>query len=162
MLIFPISTEQILDIIFQEQSRQEVVRLQSGNAFNVLLWKIICEKSRIDFQQIYDLLKVKINERGESFYNSMLSNIITLLEQKELLVVSEGAKCVFLPSAAASNAERNASSTKEAPPLIVQKSDGGYLYATTDLAALTHRIQVEGADQIIYVTGVCFTLSNID
>lgn len=134
------------DISFQEAARQEVVRLQSGDADSLFLWQVICEKSRQEFQQIYDLLHVDLVERGESFYNPFLSDIVTMLEKQGLVTVSEGAKCVFLTPPSSS------STSNGPPPMIVQKSDGGYLYATTDLAALQHRVNVEHADHIIIVT----------
>jgi arginyl-tRNA synthetase len=129
---------------FQEQSRQEVVKLQAGNADSRKAWQLLCDQSRREFQLIYDQLGIELTERGESFYNSMLPDVVTQLNQTGLLVEDNGAQCVFLEGF--TNKEGNPL------PLIVQKSDGGYNYATTDLAALCHRIEQEKADRMIYVT----------
>lgn len=132
------------DEAFQEAARQEVVKLQAGAEDTKRAWQLLCEQSRREFQVIYDLLDVHITERGESFYNPLLPDIVKDLEQSGLLVEDQGAKCVFL--------EGFTNKKGEPLPLIVQKSDGGYNYATTDLAALRYRIQQDGANRIIYVT----------
>jgi len=129
---------------FRETARQEVVRLQSGAEDSRNAWTLLCEQSRREFQVIYNLLDIHITERGESFYNPLLAAVVEDLEQSGLLVEDTGAKCVFLDGF--SNKDGNPL------PLIVQKSDGGYNYATTDLAALRYRIQRDRADRIIYVT----------
>lgn len=132
------------DEAFQEAARQEVVKLQAGAEDTKRAWQLLCEQSRREFQVIYDLLDVHISERGESFYNPLLPDIVKDLEQSGLLVEDQGAKCVFL--------EGFTNKKGEPLPLIVQKSDGGYNYATTDLAALRYRIEQDGANRIIYVT----------
>ncbi len=129
---------------FKEKSRKEVVSLQAGAEDSRYAWQLLCNQSRREFQVIYDLLDIKLNERGESFYNSMLSGIVEGLNKLGLLEESDGAKCVFL--------EGFTNKEGEPLPLIVQKSDGGYNYATTDLAALVHRIEKEEANRLIYVT----------
>ena len=132
------------DEAFQESARQEVVKLQAGAEDTKRAWQLLCEQSRREFQVIYDLLDVHITERGESFYNPLLPEVVNDLEQSGLLVEDQGAKCVFL--------EGFTNKKGEPLPLIVQKSDGGYNYATTDLAALRYRIEQDGAKRIIYVT----------
>jgi arginyl-tRNA synthetase len=132
------------DEAFQETARQEVVRLQAGAEDTLHAWKLLCEQSRQEFQVIYDLLNIQINERGESFYNPLLPGVVEDLEKSGLLVEDQGAKVVFL--------EGFTNREGEPLPLIVQKSDGGYNYATTDLAALRYRIQKDEAKRIIYVT----------
>ncbi len=129
---------------FKKHAQLQVVQLQSGNPETRAAWQVICEISRRSYQQIYDLLDVKINERGESFYNPYLPEIIDDLTQKGLLTISDGAKCLFL--------EGFVSRDGTPLPMIVQKSDGGYNYDTTDLAAMRHRIQLEKADRIIILT----------
>ncbi len=131
---------------FKKRSQLEVVKLQSEDPEAIRAWKLICDVSRRGFQEIYDLLKVKITERGESFYNPFLKEVVEELEQKHLITLSDGAKCLFLDGF--KNREG------EPMPLMVQKSDGGYTYDTTDLAAIRHRILVEKADRVIYVTDV--------
>ncbi|VXD22539.1 arginine--tRNA ligase [Planktothrix paucivesiculata] len=132
------------DETFKETSRQEVVRLQAGAEDSRRAWQLLCEQSRREFQLIYDDLGIKLTERGESFYNQFLPQIVQELDKIGLLVENQGAKCVFL--------EGFTNKEGEPLPLIVQKTDGGYNYATTDLAALRHRIETEKATRIIYVT----------
>lgn len=129
---------------FQDRARAQVVALQGGDAQAKAAWQIICDISYQAYQQIYQLLDIEIETRGESFYNAWLPEIVALLAEKKLLEESDGAQCVFLPGF----------ENKEGQPLpmIVQKSDGGYNYTTTDLAALRHRVDVEQADRLIYVT----------
>ena len=129
---------------FQEQSRHEVVRLQSGAEDTLRAWNLLCEQSRKEFQIIYDLLDVCITERGESFYNLLLAAVVEDLEKAGLLIEDQGAKCVFL--------EGFQNREGQPLPLIIQKSDGGYNYATTDLAAIRYRIKQDNAKRLIYVT----------
>ncbi|MBS0016355.1 MAG: arginine--tRNA ligase [Arthrospira sp. SH-MAG29] len=129
---------------FKEASREQVVRLQSGAEDSRRAWELLCDQSRREFQQIYDRLDIKLTERGESFYNPMLAEVVADLEASGLLVEDQGAKCVFL--------EGFTNKEGDPLPLIVQKSNGGYNYATTDLAAVRHRINTEGATRLIYVT----------
>src|SRR3989304_1648597 len=109
----------------------------------VQAWKKLCEMSRKGYGEIYDLLEVRLLERGESYYNPMLPRGVADLEQKGLITLSQGAKCIFL--------EGYKTQEGNPLPLIVQKSDGGYNYATTDRAAIRQRIQEEKADRIILV-----------
>ncbi|MCJ8282193.1 MAG: arginine--tRNA ligase [Rivularia sp. ALOHA_DT_140] len=129
---------------FQEKSREEVVKLQSGAEGTIHAWKLLCEQSRKEFQVIYDLLDIKVEERGESFYNALLPEVVEDLDKIGLLEESDGAKVVFL--------EGFKNRDGQPLPLIIQKSDGGYNYATTDLAALRYRIRKEEAKRLIYVT----------
>jgi arginyl-tRNA synthetase len=132
---------------FQETARAEVVLLQSGDEATLKLWRLLCEKSREEFQFIYNALNIQnLTERGESFYNPKLADLVKELEAKGVLEESDGAKVIFL--------ENHKTSEGEFFPLLIQKSDGGFLYATTDLAALKHRLEVEKADRIVYVVDV--------
>lgn len=131
------------DLDFKKLSQQEVVHLQAGNVESLRAWKHICEISRQAYQTIYDLLDIHLIERGESFYNPHLPEIIQDLEQKDLISVSDGAKCMYL--------EGYLNRNGEPLPIILQKADGAYNYATTDLAALRHRVRDEKGDWIIYV-----------
>jgi arginyl-tRNA synthetase len=129
---------------FKKRSKLEVVQLQSGNSDSLKAWKLICDISRRAYQEIYDLLGVKIEERGESFYNKMLPGIVKDLESKGIVSESGGAKCVFI------DGFKNRDG--DPLPLIIQKSDGAYNYATTDIAGLCHRVNEEKAERLIYVT----------
>lgn len=132
------------DDIFREKARAEVVKLQAGVEETRRAWQLLCEQSRREFKVIYELLDVHLIERGESFYNPLLAAVVEDLDKKGLLVEDGGAKCVFL--------EGFTNKEGEPLPLIVQKSDGGYNYATTDLAALRYRIEQDHAQRIIYIT----------
>ena len=129
---------------FQVTARNEVVNLQSGSPETLRAWNLLCEQSRKEFQIIYDVLNIQINERGESFYNPYLSAVVADLKVAGLLVEDHGAQCIFVDGF--TNREG------QPLPLIVQKSDGGFNYATTDLAALRYRITEDKAQRIIYVT----------
>ena len=132
------------DTEFQQRAREAVVKLQSGEQESSQAWELLCDQSRREFQQIYDRLDVKLTERGESFYNPYLDDVITALDAEGILKKDQGAQCVFL--------EGFTNKSGDPLPLIVQKSDGGYNYATTDLAALRYRIKEDQAKRIIYVT----------
>lgn len=129
---------------FQEIARKEVVKLQSGEEESRQAWQLLCDQSRQEFESVYNLLDIKLQERGESFYNPLLASMVELLNKEGLLEENQGAKCVFL--------EGFTNKEGDPLPLIVQKSDGGYNYATTDLAALKYRIEEDKATRIIYVT----------
>ncbi|MFN0064949.1 MAG: arginine--tRNA ligase [Chlamydiales bacterium] len=129
---------------FKERARAAVVELQGGGKEALKAWALICDISRKAFQKVYDILDIKLEERGESFYNPELPKIVADLEKKGLITVSEGAKCVFHEGFCI--------------PLMVQKSDGGYNYDTTDMAALVHRVHEEKADRIIVVVDAGQTL----
>ncbi len=129
---------------FKRQAQQEVIAIQRGDEESLRLWQLICDISRRAYQEIYDLLDVRIIERGESFYNPFLAEVVADLMAKNLVTISDGAKCIFLPGFTNRDGELL--------PLIIEKSDGGYNYATTDLAAIRHRVINEQATRIIYLT----------
>lgn len=129
---------------FKKASQKEVVALQGGDPTALKAWEIICAISRRAYQEIYDLLDICITERGESFYNPLLAETVADLEKRGLVTVSDGAKCIFLDGF--QNREG------DPLPLMVQKSDGGYNYDTTDMAAIRHRIEKEKGNRLIYVT----------
>ena len=136
------------DEAFQTTSREEVVKLQGGDPVSLKAWGLLCDQSRREFQKIYDRLDIRLSERGESFYNPYLASVLSGLKEAGLLVTDDGAECVFLEGV----------SGKDGKPLpvIVRKSDGGFNYATTDLAAIRYRFAQasdgDGARRVIYVT----------
>ena len=131
---------------FRDASRQAVVELQAGDEDTIKAWQIVCELSRRSYKKIYDLMKLSpIIERGESFYNPFLSDTLQELDELNLLQQSEGAMCVFL--------EGYTNREGDPLPLIVKKSDGGYNYATTDLAAIRYRVREDKARRVIYPVG---------
>jgi arginyl-tRNA synthetase len=128
------------DATFADKSRQYVVKLQGGDAHCLQLWENFIDKSLGHCEEVYDKLGVNLTRedvRAESSYNQALPAVVSHLESQGMLTLSDGAQCVFLE--------------EDAPPFIVQKSDGGYLYATTDLAAIDHRVHTLGAQRISYV-----------
>ena len=130
------------DADFRERARQAVVALQGGEPWAREIWQTLRERSEAEFHEIYDRLDVEVHEVGESFYQPMLEDVVSQLEQKGLIQIDDGAKCVFVEGF----------TTREGTPLplIVQKADGGYNYATTDLAAVRHRIGL-GVNRLLYV-----------
>eukprot|EP00586_Coscinodiscus_wailesii_P023737 CAMPEP_0172499190 /NCGR_PEP_ID=MMETSP1066-20121228/123668_1 /TAXON_ID=671091 /ORGANISM="Coscinodiscus wailesii, Strain CCMP2513" /LENGTH=716 /DNA_ID=CAMNT_0013272801 /DNA_START=353 /DNA_END=2503 /DNA_ORIENTATION=- len=133
---------------FRARAREGVVKLQSGERESVAAWEALCATSRKEYELIYGLLGIEgLEERGESFYNPYLEGVIEALAEEGLAVESDGAQAVFLPG----YTNRDGSPL----PLIVKKSDGGYNYATTDLAAIRQRTSLqegELAERVLYVT----------
>lgn len=130
---------------FAEQARRTVVDLQSGDAVARTIWEAFCHESLRHCQAIYDRLGVAIENRGESFYNDKLAEVVDLLSAKEMVTSSEGALCVFL--------EGFKDREGDPLPMLIRKSDGGYNYSTTDLAAVHHRRHTLGVTRLIYVVG---------
>lgn len=131
---------------FAEKSRLKVVLLQSGDATCLLLWARFIKLSLAHCQEVYARLGVSLEEkdvRAESDYNAVLPEIVQRLKDKKLLVEHDGAKCVFLDEFKGKN--------NEPLPVIMQKKDGGFLYATTDLAAIEYRQKVLSAERVLYV-----------
>jgi arginyl-tRNA synthetase len=136
------------DVAFAHRARQRVVALQSGDPDTLRLWQRFIEISLSHCDAVYTRLGVSLNRehvRGESAYNEDLPEIVQALERQGLLEDSQGAKCVFLDEFKG----RDGSPL----PVIVQKSDGGYLYATTDLAGVRHRCGTLRADRVLVVVG---------
>ncbi len=134
------------DADFARLARENVVHLQAGHPGYMALWKKFIDVSIEHCQQLYQRLGITLTEqdiRPESFYNSRLPQVLELLDQQKLLTVSDGAKCVFLDEF----------KTKEGEPLpvIIEKTGGGFLYATTDLAAIRYRCQELHAERVLYV-----------
>jgi arginyl-tRNA synthetase len=130
---------------FADRARARVVELQAGDPACLKLWERFNSISLGHCQQVYDRLGVRLSRadvRGESAYNDQLADIVSVLNAKGLLTESDGARCVFLDEFR--NAEGNPL------PVIVQKAGGGYLYATTDLAAMRYRVEQLGAQRLLY------------
>ncbi|KJK08884.1 MULTISPECIES: arginine--tRNA ligase [Pseudomonas] len=130
---------------FADRARGLVVKLQAGDEECLKLWTRFKDISLSHCQKTYELLNVKLtmaDVMGESAYNDDLENVINDLKAKGLLVESKGAQCVFL--------DEFKTAEGEPLPVIVQKADGGYLYATTDLAAVRYRSNVLKADRALY------------
>jgi arginyl-tRNA synthetase len=134
------------DAAFKERAQRRVVLLQSGDEETVATWREIVAESETAFQQVYDRLGVLLTREdvaGESVYNPQLSGVVDDLRDKGVLEESEGALCVFFD---------DIRSPEDKPvPLLVQKRDGGFGYAATDLAAIRYRTQTLKATRLLYV-----------
>lgn len=127
------------DEAFQKRARENVVKLQGGDAATLEAWKKLVRTTREHYQPIYGRLGVLLteaDERGESFYNPMLASVVADLKAAGIAVESEGA--VAVPVEGWEN------------PLLIEKTGGGYLYGTTDLAAIRYRVGTLKADRVIY------------
>jgi arginyl-tRNA synthetase len=133
---------------FQERARHRVVQLQGGDADTLRLWKLLVAESARYFATVYEKLGVKLTHadlRGESVYNDLLASVVTRLRDAKLLVTDDGAEVVF--PAGFTNRDN------EPLPLIIRKQDGGYNYATTDLACVIDRVERLQATLMLYVVG---------
>jgi arginyl-tRNA synthetase len=137
------------DPAFQDRSRERVVALQSGDPETLQIWRVLIDRSVAEFQEtVYGPLGVLLTAAdvvGESFYNPMLPAVVADLDALGLLTVSEGARVVFPPGFVGRD--------NDPMPVIVQKSDGGYNYTTSDLATVRDRTGRLGATLLVYVVG---------
>jgi arginyl-tRNA synthetase len=125
---------------FADRARRRVVALQSGDPRTLQIWRQLIEVSLVGFNEAYARLGVLLTDddlAGESMYNDDLSEVVADLERSGITVIDDGALCIFVEGFAA--------------PMIVRKSDGGFGYSATDLAAIRHRVRDLHADRIIYV-----------
>ncbi|NSC23216.1 arginine--tRNA ligase [Streptomyces albus subsp. chlorinus] len=131
---------------FKARARDRVPALQSGDPETLALWHKIVDESKTYFQGVYEELDVEIRDAdivGESAYNDDLQQVVKDLEESGVAVRSEGALCVFFEDIKGPDGTPT--------PLIVQKSNGGFGYAATDLAAIRNRIGELKADTLLYV-----------
>ncbi|MEU9791604.1 arginine--tRNA ligase [Streptomyces sparsogenes] len=131
---------------FKERSRRRVVDLQAGDEETLALWRKFVDESKLYFYSVFDKLDMEIRDPdvvGESGYNDMLAETCRLLEESGVAVRSEGALCVFFDDVKGPDGKP--------VPLIVQKSDGGFGYAATDLSAIRDRVGHLQADSLVYV-----------
>ncbi|MER6146017.1 arginine--tRNA ligase [Streptomyces sparsogenes] len=131
---------------FKERSRRRVVDLQAGDEETLALWRKFVDESKLYFYSVFDKLDMEIRDPdvvGESGYNDMLAETCRLLEESGVAVRSEGALCVFFDDVKGPDGKP--------VPLIVQKSDGGFGYAATDLSAIRDRVRNLQADSLVYV-----------
>ncbi|HEY7146060.1 MAG TPA: arginine--tRNA ligase [Streptosporangiaceae bacterium] len=134
------------DPAFAERSRRRVVALQAGDEQTMRLWRLLVSDSMEYLRKIYARLRITLTDADmapESFYNPMLAQVCDELEAAGVAVISDGALCVFPPGFTGRDGKPQ--------PLMLRKSDGGYGYDTTDLAAIRYRITELGATRLIYV-----------
>ncbi len=141
-----------------ETCKGELVKLQAGDEENLAIWRRCVEVSKEGLQRIYDRLDVSFDHwLGESFYNDRLPGLVEEFLGKGLARVSDDAVCVFSDETKAPENDPFKVCREDGwtdNPAIIRKADGGFLYATTDLATLEYRIDQWGADEIWYVVGV--------
>jgi arginyl-tRNA synthetase len=133
---------------FADRSRLRVVELQAGDEQSLRLWQTLVGDSMEYLREVYARLDVTLTDADmdpESFYNSMLASICDELADKGIAVISDGALCAFPPGFTGRD--------DRPVPLMLRKSDGGYGYASTDVAAIRYRLVDLHADRIIYVVG---------
>ncbi|WP_335937142.1 arginine--tRNA ligase [Streptomyces sp. PTD5-9] len=131
---------------FKARSRDRVVALQAGDEETLALWQRFVDESKIYFYSVFNKLDMEIRDAdivGESGYNDMLTETCRLLEESGVAVRSEGALCVFFDDVKGPDGKP--------VPLIVQKSNGGFGYAATDLSAIRDRVQNLKASTLLYV-----------
>ncbi len=136
------------DDTFKERARARVVALQGGDADTLRLWKTLVSESTKYFNHVYAMLDVLLTDddlAGESKYNSLLPEVVQRLSRLGMLVESDGAEVVF--------PDGFSNRDGDPLPLIIRKGDGGYNYATTDLACVIDRVENIGADVSLYVVG---------
>jgi arginyl-tRNA synthetase len=136
------------DPAFTERARSRLVRLQAGDQDTLAIWQRLVDISRGYLHQVYTRLRVSLTDddiRGESFYNDLLADTVAILVEKGIATESEGALCAF-PAGFTGREGKPL-------PLIIRKSDGGYNYATTDLAAIRYRVDKLSCDRAVYVVG---------
>ena len=133
---------------FADRSRSRVVALQAGDDETLRIWRMLVNDSKQYYNSIYRRLGVTLTDADlapESFYNSMLEDVCRDLERAGIAIVSDGALCAFPPGFTGRDGNPL--------PLILRKSDGGYGYGTTDMAAIRYRVNELHADRITYVVG---------
>ena len=136
------------DSDFASRSRARVVRMQSSEPETIELWQMLVDRSLIHFNEVYQRMGILLsndNLAGESKYESALPGVVEKLAKVGLLEESDGAKVVYL------DGWKNREG--EPLPLIIQKADGGYNYATSDLACILDRIENVGSREFLYVVG---------
>jgi arginyl-tRNA synthetase len=136
------------DPAFADRARRRVVQLQSGDEQTLQLWQLLVGDSMEYLRRIYSRLQVTLTDEymaPESFYNPMLADVCAELEASGVAVISDGALCAFPPGFTGRDGRPL--------PLMLRKSDGGYGYDSTDLAAIRYRLRDLGATRIIYVVG---------
>ncbi len=132
---------------FADRARQAVVQLQGGDEETLAVWRAFCNESLRHCHAIYDRLDItKLIDRGESFYNEQLAATVQELTDAGMVETSDGAECIFL--------DDFKNRDGDPLPMIVRKSDGGFNYSATDLAAVRHRLREVGATRLIYVVGI--------
>lgn len=145
------------DEALRDECKGELVRLQAGDEENLEIWERCVELSKIGLQEIYDRLDVKFDHWfGESFYNDRLGPLVETLLESGIAEESDGAICVFSDGTLPEKEDpflKNEDNEWKPQPALIQKSDGGFLYATTDLATIDYRIEELGADAIWYIVG---------
>lgn len=128
---------------FKKKAYETTVRLQSKEPEMIQAWQLICDISRKEFAEVYQILNInnQLTERGESFYHDRMQSVVADLIERNLLVEEEGRKVLY-------------PTDSSLPPLTIVKSDGGYTYDTSDMAAIRQRVTEEKATRIVYTVDI--------
>ncbi|CRL08609.1 CLUMA_CG021334, isoform A [Clunio marinus] len=127
---------------FKKRAYDRVVKLQSGESNSRKAWQLICDVSRLEYQKVYKALDVTLEERGESFYQSRMENLVKELNERGFLEEDEGRKIMWGIKG----------EDYGGIPLTIIKSDGGFTYDTSDMATIRNRIEEEKGEWLVYVT----------
>lgn len=145
------------DVTLKETCKNELVKLQGGDEENLQIWERCIELSKTGLQKIYNRLDVNFDHwLGESFYNDQLGPLVEQLLESGIAEESDGAVAVFSDGSLPKKEDpllKNEDDEWKPQPALIRKSDGGFLYATTDLATIDYRIDNLGADAIWYIVG---------
>jgi arginyl-tRNA synthetase len=145
------------DVTLKETCKNELVKLQGGDEENLQIWERCIELSKTGLQKIYNRLDVNFDHwLGESFYNDQLGPLVEQLLESGIAEESDGAVAVFSDGSLPEKEDpllKNEDDEWKPQPTLIRKSDGGFLYATTDLATIDYRIDNLGADAIWYIVG---------
>jgi arginyl-tRNA synthetase len=136
------------DPVFADRARKRLVQLQAGEAQSMQLWRLLVDDSMAYLRKLYARLDITLTDADmapESFYQPMLADVSAELQERGLAVISDGALCTFPPGFTGRDGRPQ--------PLMLRKSDGGYGYDSTDLAAIRYRLRDLGATRLIYVVG---------
>ena len=145
--MYKVQAQTKTDAVVGDAARQELAKLQKGDAENTALWQEFMDISRRAFDRVYERLDIHFDHwLGESFYNPMLADVVADLRTKGIARPSDGAVCVFYDD------DTNTGKELAERPFLIQKSDGAFLYATTDLATIKYRLETFQPDRIVYVT----------
>ncbi len=136
-----INDEEKVNEELTQKARDAFRKLEQGDSEYIKLWQWFRDESLREFMEMYELLDVEFDSfNGEAFYNDKMDRVVDMLEEKNLLIVDEGATIVDLTSS-------------DLPPALIKKSDGATLYITRDVAAILYRYETYHADKLLYIVG---------
>ena len=139
------------DPVIARACRDETAKLHEGDPENIALWKQFMPWCLADLEKIYQRLDIRFDTyHGESFYQPMLGDVVASLKEQGIATESEGAVCIFFPDPAG-KVDKEGNPVPLYPPTIIQKADGAFTYATSDLACVKYRVENLHPDVMVYV-----------